>query len=102
MSDATKPVLYVCDGDEGGPRIHPCRRVQAALRDAAIDYEKVIAGPGRPFGLGMKSKRAELEAQIGTRKLPALKLPDGNVLTHAPAIVGWVKQQRTAQSTQAG
>ena len=26
------PTLYVCHGDDGGPRMHPCRRVQEALR----------------------------------------------------------------------
>ena len=24
---AETPTLFVCHGDEGGPRIHPCRRV---------------------------------------------------------------------------
>jgi hypothetical protein len=28
--------LYVCHGDDGGPRIHPCRRVQEALREKGI------------------------------------------------------------------
>jgi len=36
------PILYVCHGDDGGPRIHPCRRVQEALNEAGIEYEKVI------------------------------------------------------------
>jgi hypothetical protein len=30
--------LFVCDGDDGGPRMHPCRRVQEALRAAGIEY----------------------------------------------------------------
>jgi hypothetical protein len=29
---ADKPYLYVCHGDAGGPKMHPCRRVQEALR----------------------------------------------------------------------
>jgi len=29
---AETPTLFVCHGDDGGPRIHPCRRVQEALR----------------------------------------------------------------------
>jgi hypothetical protein len=32
---AVTPTLYVCHGDDGGPRRHPCRRVQEALRAAA-------------------------------------------------------------------
>jgi hypothetical protein len=33
---ADKPMLYVCHGDEGGPRVHPCRRVQEALKAKGI------------------------------------------------------------------
>src|SRR4051794_41584133 len=35
------PTLFVCHGDDNGPRIHPCRRVQEALRAAGIEYDKV-------------------------------------------------------------
>jgi glutathione S-transferase len=93
MSAGHRPTLYVCDGDDGGPGIHPCRRVQAALRDAGIEYEKMIAGPGRPFGIGMKKHRDQLDLDTGARKIPALKLPDGNVLYHSRAIMRWIKQQ---------
>ncbi len=34
---AETPTLYVCHGDEGGPSVHPCRRVQEALHDAGIE-----------------------------------------------------------------
>ena len=37
------PTLYVCHGDDGGPRINPCRRVQEKLRERGIAYEKVVA-----------------------------------------------------------
>ena len=36
--------LFVCDVDDGGAPIHPCRRVQEALRAADIHYEKVVTG----------------------------------------------------------
>ena len=39
------PTLFVCHGDDGGPRMHPCRRVQEALRAKGIAYEKVVACP---------------------------------------------------------
>ena len=65
---AEKPTLYVCHGDDGGPRVHPCRRVQEALRE-------------------------NLEKATGSKKLPALKLPDGSVLTQSKAILRWVEQQ---------
>ena len=32
-----KPTLYVCHGDDEGPRFHPCRRIQEAMREAGID-----------------------------------------------------------------
>jgi glutathione S-transferase len=87
------PTLFVCHGDDGGPRMHPCRRVQEALRAAGIDYDKVIAGPGSPWPFLRKGSREELRAATGATKLPALKLPDGTVITHSRAIRSWVKQQ---------
>lgn len=87
------PTLFVCHGDGGGPRVHPCRRVQEALRAASIDYDKVIAGHGNPIPFLRKGSRDELRAQTGTTKLPALKLPDGTVLTHSRAIMSWISAQ---------
>ena len=87
------PTLYVCHGDDGGPRIHPCRRVQEALREAGIEYEKVIAAEGNPIPFLRKGSRDELVAATGSKKLPALKLPYGTVLTHSRAILAWVKDQ---------
>jgi glutathione S-transferase len=86
------PTLYVCHGDEGGPRVHPCRRVQEALHGADIPYEKVIAGPGSPFPfLRKKGSREGLKEATGTDKLPTLKLPDGTVISHSRAIRRWVQ-----------
>src|SRR5215217_1753824 len=56
------PTLYVCHGDEGGPRLHPCRRVQEALKERGIEYEKVIAGQGSPLPFLRKGSREGLEA----------------------------------------
>jgi glutathione S-transferase len=88
-----RPTLFVCHGDDGNPRVHPCRRVQEAMRAAGIDYEKVIAAHGSPLPFLRKGSRDELQAQTGDTKLPALKLQDGTVLTHSRAIMSWVKQQ---------
>ncbi len=96
MSDV--PKLFVCHGDDGGPRVHPCRRVQEALREAGIEYEKEIAAHGNPIPFLRKGSREELEAETGSRKLPALKLPDGTVLTHSRAILRWVEMQRSGSS----
>jgi glutathione S-transferase len=89
-----KPTLFVCHGDDGGPRIHPCRRVQEALRAAGIEYDKVIAGHGSPIPFLRKGSREELREATGATKLPALKLPDGRVITHSRAILSWIDQQK--------
>jgi glutathione S-transferase len=88
------PTLFVCHGDDGGPRIHPCRRVQEAMRAAGIEYDKVIAAHGHPLPPLRKGSREELRAATGDTKLPALKLPDGTVITHSRAILRWVSEQR--------
>src|SRR5215212_2446497 len=86
--------LFVCHGDDGGPRIHPCRRVQEALRAAGIGYDKVIAGHGSPIPFLRKGSRDALRDATGATKLPALKLPDGTVITHSRAILSWIAQQK--------
>ena len=73
--------------------MHPCRRVQEAMQSAGIEYDKVIAAQGSPWPWRRKGPRDELRAATGDTKLPALKLPDGTVLTHSRAILGWVRDQ---------
>jgi len=90
---AGTPTLYVCHGDDGGPKMHPCRRVQEAMRAKGIAYEKVIAAHGSPIPFLRKGSRDELEQATGDKKLPALKLPDGTVIEHSRAILAWVEQQ---------
>jgi glutathione S-transferase len=92
-TDTPKPTLYVCHGDDGGPRVHPCRRVQEQMRAKGVAYEKVIAGHGSPIPLLRKGSREDLRTATGDTKLPALKLPDGTVLKHSRAILAWVDQQ---------
>src|SRR5665213_1943754 len=91
-SDAA-PTLFVCHGDDGGPRIHPCRRVQEALRAKGIPYEKVVAAHGSPIPFLRKGSREQLRADTGDTKLPALKLTDGTVLRPSKAILAWIKAQ---------
>jgi glutathione S-transferase len=93
-----KPTLFVCHGDDGGPRIHPCRRVQEALRDAGIEYDKVIAAHGNPIPFLRKGSREDLQAATGQTKLPALKLPDGTVIAHSRSILKWVEEQKQASA----
>jgi glutathione S-transferase len=90
---ADRPYLYVCHGDEGGPRVHPCRRVQEALKAKGIEYDKEIAAHGSPIPFLRKGSRDELEAKTGSGKLPVMKLPDGTMLTHSREILDWIKRQ---------
>ncbi len=93
---AEKPTLYVCHGDDGGPRMHPCRRAQEALDAAGIDYEKVVAAHGSPIPFLRKGSREELRAATGQEKLPALKLADGTVIVPSRKIVAWAGAQGAA------
>jgi glutathione S-transferase len=88
------PTLFVCHGDEEGPRMHPCRRVQEAMHEAGIEYHKVVAAHGSPIPFLRKGSREELRAATGDTKLPALKLEDGTVLTHSKAILNWLAQHK--------
>ena len=93
---AETPTLYVCHGDEGGPKIHPCRRVQEALHAAGIEYEKVVAAHGSPIPFLRKGSREELRKATGTTKLPVLKLADGTVISPSKAIFSWIGEQKSA------
>jgi len=93
MTTTTPPTLYVCHGDDEGPKIHPCRRVQEALRAKSIAYEKVLGGHGHPIPFLRKGSRDELIAATGQKGLPALKLADGTVITPSKAILAWVRDQ---------
>ncbi len=96
-----KPTLFVCHGDQGGPKMHPCRRVQEAMQAAGIEYEKVIAGHGSPIPFLRKGSRDELREATGDTKLPAMKLPDGTVLKHSKQILAWVERQGSEPGAEA-
>jgi glutathione S-transferase len=97
---AEKPTLYVCHGDDGGPKMHPCRRVQEAMQSAGIEYEKVIAGHGNPIPFLRKGSRDDLQAATGATKLPVLKLADGKVLAHSRSILSWINEQQKAAASE--
>jgi Glutathione S-transferase, N-terminal domain len=87
------PTPFVCHGDDGGPRFHPCRRVQEALRGAGIEYQKVIAAHGSPIPFLRRGSRDQLFEATGTKKLPTLKLPDGTIIRPSRTILAWVREQ---------
>jgi glutathione S-transferase len=51
---------------------HPCWRVEKALIDAGVDYERVPHPVSR-------SKRAEVERLTGQKLYPAVQFEDGSV-----------------------
>ena len=71
-------------------RVGACRRRSAPR---GIEYDKVIAGHGHPIPFLRKGSRDELREATGATKLPALKLPDGTVITHSRAILSWIAEQ---------
>jgi hypothetical protein len=48
--------------------VHPCRRVQEALRAKGIEYEKVIAAHGHPIPFLRKGSREELRAASSSKR----------------------------------
>jgi glutathione S-transferase len=56
----------------------------------------VVAAHGSPIPFLRKGSREELRAATGDTKLPALKLPDGTLLTHSRDILRWVRSQAQA------
>jgi hypothetical protein len=83
--------LYVCHIDDGGPPPHACKRAQRALRAAGHDFEKVIGGRGRLFGLFTTGRRPELKRLSGQEKLPVLRLPDGTTINGSAQIIAWAR-----------
>ena len=62
--------LHRCGGQWVMIKGHPCWRVEKALMDMGVDYERV---PG-PLS---RSKRKALKAGTGQDKYPAIQLEDG-------------------------
>jgi glutathione S-transferase len=91
-----KPTLHVCSVDDGGPKIHPCRRAHEALDAAGIEHDKNIFDKNRPMGLFTSGKRPALKAMSGQEKLPVLELPDGTTVNGGSAIVRWAEEHAAA------
>jgi hypothetical protein len=63
--------LHRCSGQWVKIKAHPCWRVEKALQDMGIDYERV-PGPGS------KSKRTTLVEGTGQNLYPAIQFEDGS------------------------
>ena len=88
-----KPTLYHCHGDEGGPKLHPCRRVQEALKAKNIEYDKVLGGHGSPIPFLRRGSRDHVVEATGSERLPQMVLPDGTVLAGSKPILAWINEQ---------
>jgi glutathione S-transferase len=97
-----KLTLYVCHIDDGWPPQHACRRAQRALREAGHEFEKIVYGKGRPFGLFTKGRRPELKEMSGQEMLPVLALPDGSTVNGASKIVAWAEANAPAARSAVG
>lgn len=86
-----KLTLFVCHIDDGGPPPHACKRAQRALRAAGHQFDKVIAGRGRLFGLFTTGRRPELQEMSGQEKLPVLRLADGTTINGSGNIIAWAR-----------
>jgi glutathione S-transferase len=100
MPDNDKPTLYVCHIDNGGPAPHACKRAQRALRDAGHDFEKIVYGKGKLFGLFTTGTRPDLKAISGQEKLPVLKLADGTTVNGSSNIVEWAESNASAVAAE--
>jgi hypothetical protein len=62
--------LHRCSNQWVKIKAHPCWKVEKALRDMGVEYER-SPGPAR------KSKRDEMVEHTGQRLYPAIELEDG-------------------------
>ena len=64
--------LLRCSGQWVKIKAHPCWKVEKALQDMGIDYERVNLPSGR-------GNRSNIEAITGQKKYPAIQFEDGSV-----------------------
>jgi hypothetical protein len=64
--------LLRCSGQWVKIKAHPCWKVEKALKDMGIEYERVNLPSGR-------GKRDEIQSLSGQRKYPAIQFEDGSV-----------------------
>jgi len=64
--------LLRCSGQWAKIKMHPCWKVERALQDMGIDYERVNLPSGR-------GNRDDIVAITGQKKYPAIQFEDGSV-----------------------
>ena len=70
------PTLFVCHGDDGGPRLLPVStRAGSPPRQGDVEYEKVIAGHGHPIPFLRRGSRSNLRTVTSDTELPPSNSP---------------------------
>jgi glutaredoxin len=64
--------LFRCSGQWVKIKAHPCWKVEKALQDMGIEYERVNLPSGR-------GKRDEIQSVSGQKKYPVIQFEDGSV-----------------------
>ena len=64
--------LLRCSGQWAKIKMHPCWKVEKALQDMGVEYERVNLPSGR-------GNRDDIEAITGQKKYPAVQFEDGSV-----------------------
>ena len=64
--------LLRCSGQWVKIKAHPCWKVEKALQDMGIEYERVSLPQSR-------GKRGEIQSLTGQKKYPAIQFDDGSV-----------------------
>ena len=64
--------LLRCSGQWVKIKAHPCWKVEKALQDMGIEYERVNLP-------GSRGKRDEIQSLTGQKKYPAIQFEDGSV-----------------------
>jgi hypothetical protein len=64
--------LLRCSGQWAKIKAHPCWKVEKALKDMGIEYERVNLPSGR-------GNRDDITAMTGQGKYPAIQFEDGSV-----------------------
>jgi glutaredoxin len=64
--------LLRCSGQWVKIKAHPCWKVEKALQDMGIEYERVNLPSGR-------GKRDQIQSLSGQKKYPAIQFEDGSV-----------------------
>lgn len=90
--------LHVCHLDRGGPRFHPCRKVQEEMDELGHRYKTQVFDKNKPMGWFTKGKRPDLKQLSGQEKLPVLELDDGTTIADSKKILEWAGATAPAKS----